>query len=600
MRRIGPVERAAAVLRDDPIRQRRAALPVTDEWLDERCGAELLAPAEVVPAHIPPGDSLHRNIVIRDGALGRPVLVAARNFKAGELILAEIAVAARPVDSARGAAEDLADTEESCRDVVFTGPFDATRGAALRLFNLLAPAAAVYGTAMAGGTSTEPSRRQVIAAAFLRASLRCSCGSDNPYVAAAARPTPLVDGAPVAAASTDSPPAATPPAPLRPGMEYDAVFVRAPLLAHACDANCGLRSTFESGPHAPAVQIFALRDVRAGEALTLTRVDPSLEWPARQRLLKSRWGAECGCVRCASSADAAAASTDASGAVAVMLSDDTLALRCPACTVGRISIARAGGAAEAPAARATCSSGCRIDVDTLPPLLERRRVALEVVSAAITACVPSSPPAESAPMSPAVEVLAESLAELHAAALDVDAAAWRLMYGAATALYRLEEQPRSLATGDATVVAPADAELGVASAVGEPPRQAQKGQPSAPRAAGPLPPPAPLSRAAALAASLSARVTAAAAALADARVISPLRLLHALVDHALLTGGVGDAAESARAWARAAPLAVTFHGASAPGLAEAYAAFAAKPPRTRGEAALAERIRLHVLHTAAR
>jgi hypothetical protein len=327
----------------------------------------------------------------------------------------------------------------------------------------------------------------------------------------------------------------------------------------------------------------------------------------------------------------------------------------PAAPLTASSSSPSSSPSSAPAALCCSDCGASVCVDSTSSaaspgpltqaatLLHRRRMALHAVEgvvaelqlkarrcsglasqplppdAASTASSDQGVPQVSGGLKVAVAGVSAAFEELSSVVLDHDAAAFHALHTAASLLYRLEES-----TGPAAGGSSADQRRGVeaggtAVATAAPPPPAST---AAAVARGALlaasaaasgriatattttaaaaaedahTPPSELTPVASLALSLSSRAAVAAATLAAARVALPSRVLATLVDHALLVGGLGLPAESAEWWARALPLARMLHGSSAPALVEAFEAFTRKPPRNRGEAALAERLRLHAL-----
>jgi hypothetical protein len=219
-------------------------------WLDAPASDDLAVDPEVLVSSLPPGDSLRKYIALHPGANGRHVLVAARDFVAGELVLAEVAVIALPLRSDKDG-DDLSSLEAECHRVIFTGPFERVPGAALRVLHQIAPASDVYTV-----ERDKVTRRQVLAAALLRASVRCLCQTDNPYAKPApqrpvATDVPSVQSSSAASASTG------PVEPVTRISGYDALFVRSSLLRHSCDPTCAFRSSIEASISAPAIQVSA-------------------------------------------------------------------------------------------------------------------------------------------------------------------------------------------------------------------------------------------------------------------------------------------------------------------------------------------------------
>ncbi|VVT51860.1 uncharacterized protein SAPINGB_P003237 [Magnusiomyces paraingens] len=73
------------------------------------------------------------------------------------------------------------------------------------------------------------------------------------------------------------------------------VFLIQSNLNHSCEPNS--KTVFGNTTLDP-ISIVALRDISADEELTISYVDPSLDYPARQRQLKGNWGFQCECSRC--------------------------------------------------------------------------------------------------------------------------------------------------------------------------------------------------------------------------------------------------------------------------------------------------------------
>lgn len=560
-------------------------------WLDAPASDDLAVDPEVLVSSLPPGDSLRKYIALHPGANGRHVLVAARDFVAGELVLAEVAVIALPLRSDKDG-DDLSSLEAECHRVIFTGPFERVPGAALRVLHQIAPASDVYTV-----ERDKVTRRQVLAAALLRASVRCLCQTDNPYAKPApqrpvAKDVPSVKSSSAASASTG------PVEPVTRISGYDALFVRSSLLRHSCDPTCAFRSSIEASISAPAIQVFALRPIRAGEELTLALVDASLPRDSRERLLCKRYGSSCECRRCARKTCSTQSHSFSVpdmrvdlGGVDDVASDDTIVLRCGVCSTGHLGPAahqRRGTSEDAPPTSIVVM-GCKgcgafMERAAAAALLSRRNDALAGVSRAcgLLQTVKAAPAPAAANVASngldAVRLLASAVAELSNVVFDHDAAAFHALHAAASLLYRIEEPPSR-------------------------PRLAPESQAGRDPDARDLLPPEPLvpavrsgeSQAEALALDLSRRAAAAAELLVAGRVFPPTRLLAVCIDHALLAGGLALPDESSLWWERALPLARTFHGTSAPALVEAIDSFVRKPPRNRGEAALAERLRLHAL-----
>lgn len=74
-----------------------------------------------------------------------------------------------------------------------------------------------------------------------------------------------------------------------------AMFTLACKINHACEPNVAVHSfTFDDA----TVDVVALRDIRAGEELHISYVDPSLPRGTRRKLLREQYSFECDCERC--------------------------------------------------------------------------------------------------------------------------------------------------------------------------------------------------------------------------------------------------------------------------------------------------------------
>jgi hypothetical protein len=94
------------------------------------------------------------------------------------------------------------------------------------------------------------------------------------------------------------------------------------MLNHSCDPNCRQQTSWDQISGCPVVRIYAVRDIAAGEELTLAYKITRAPRTTRIQMLERMYGFVCQCPRCA----------DPAG-------DDTVAFKCmnPACAHGRVS-----------------------------------------------------------------------------------------------------------------------------------------------------------------------------------------------------------------------------------------------------------------------
>ena len=318
----------ASVLAADPPPSKSPPASLPPAWLAGPVADDAAASPEVIIDALPANDFLARSIVIErstePGGIVRRRVVARRNLAAGELVLAELSVASvvdsqwralceRPVRGADGASAG-SDGDVWSNHIRLTGPFQAAPGAAVRVLRQMALGFSVPDSAL--------TRKELFASVFQRCALSCTCLAGNPYASKSGGSNS------VAAASA--------------GALHHALFSRACLLGHSCDANAGYRSTFDVHANAPAIHVFASRPIAAGEEITVSLCDPVADTLTRGRALRDRKYGEtststetspaCACPRCSSTAD------------------DAVALRCQACAEG----VWAPGAAACSRCGATC------------------------------------------------------------------------------------------------------------------------------------------------------------------------------------------------------------------------------------------------------
>lgn len=443
-------------------------------------------------------------------------LLAARDFAAGDLVLAEIAVLYWGTDTARAAlgGGSAAVTLTAPADATFVGPFaqPSNHGAVVRLLGALAPLLGTPHSALcacSGGT--------------------CGGGGD----AGARVPPPcatrgglLMSAAPRAFTGIVSIPAPPPRLAVdeaaKPGPRevtergVGALFVRANLVRHACCPNTSVRLLWDSQASAPAVHLVATGPIAAGTPITVARVDTLLPIAMRQRGLTRAGLPPCTCARCC----------PADGL------DDTVAIRCPACSAGVLRLSAATDE----------EAGGEVVVTATP---------------VCAACGASAPP-------PATLQAARGAALDGAASAPGLAAARRVLHDYDTALLvRLFASLPSVAAATATATSPAGGGGAAAAASTTPPSAADV-------------------------------VATSGAVLAAARALPyfcPLRLLRLAEDHGILAGAVGDVDASRAAWEAAAVISRTYYRDATPHWVEMHEAFAARPPRNRVEAGAAERMR---------
>ena len=73
------------------------------------------------------------------------------------------------------------------------------------------------------------------------------------------------------------------------------VFLTQSHLNHNCDPNTSVETSFKKYE---GLKVYAARDIRGGEELTTTYVNPSHTVQQRQRELRVNWGFSCKCQKC--------------------------------------------------------------------------------------------------------------------------------------------------------------------------------------------------------------------------------------------------------------------------------------------------------------
>ena len=230
----------------------------------------------------------------------RTYLSAAREFATGELIMAELAVyyvvGAKESDWTLDKESDW--LIESAKSLRFSRPFASRWSAAVRVAAQVERRGMVDRARSQDTPSLAPSSRAaLLASALRRAGLRC-------------RSSKIV----TRADATDNSVVVEEP-------YIDALFARCSLLTHSCTPNAAYRSTWDNVADAPAVHVYALRGIAAGERLTVAYCNLVQSRPERQVALISRYGFVCTCQRCNE------------------VVDDAVAVRCGMCNAG---VLRAG------------------------------------------------------------------------------------------------------------------------------------------------------------------------------------------------------------------------------------------------------------------
>lgn len=540
-----------------------APAPLPAAWLAALAADDLMMPAEVAVASVPPRDSLARNIcVVTDPTLSAVDdnapqrgqhsglhLAAARAFAPGELVLAEVAVAFLPADAVPPTGLDAGDGGATAPliapHVRFAGPFNARREAAIRVVAQLPPRRA--GESDPGAAAGSATRGDLLASSFRARSLLVACGAGNPYTQArergrapeggtAATGSGGSGGGDAAAPTSPSgqlPPAAGSPAAPPSLARFHAVFTRSALLGHSCAPNTAYVSVFEPHPvAAPALQLYASRAVPAGERLTVALTDPVAARPERRARLLQRYGFLCDCPRCDDSASTEGGSSG----------DDAVAVRCVPCLekAASAAAATAAPASECGVWRPGSGAACALCGAAPPPdvaLYTRRAQALAEWADALRQLQPAEGGRDRSIPDGDDGGVSTALACLRAVLHDADAGVMGALHAALPLL----------AAADATGARAADAAAALAAA-GD----------------------------------------------AAAGWVPPHRRVDWHVEAALLAGAAERPDASARHWAAARDAGAPVLAASAPALLETFAAFAAKPPRNRREAALADKMRLEV------
>ncbi|KAL0052719.1 hypothetical protein WJX82_006660 [Trebouxia sp. C0006] len=74
------------------------------------------------------------------------------------------------------------------------------------------------------------------------------------------------------------------------------MYITASFFNHSCEPNCVKKRVH--GQHSGLASVTALRDIKAGEALTISYIDLELPRSARQLELKTSFFFDCKCIRC--------------------------------------------------------------------------------------------------------------------------------------------------------------------------------------------------------------------------------------------------------------------------------------------------------------
>ena len=600
---------------------------LTPEWLAAPFASDVAAvpTPEVRIDRIPSGDALASKVKIAQ-AYGKELdrhgvarqndalyLTAAKDFAAGDLVLAELAVAFVPVDAVRSGALDARGDSDSADKASaggndstgyltalrFAGPFDVRREAAVRVMAQLPTrvksasrdnneATPIAAEASQGRiTDGISSRRELLHAAFSQRSILVSCGAGNPYLASReggkastdgrlhpsqtahgsaataddkgrvdnSAPEGSTGGAPFPSAASSKLPSSLP--------RFLALYPRSCLMRHSCAPNCGYRSVFEPYPMAcPGIQVFASRPISKGEVLTIALCDPIAARPERRARLLQRYGFVCQCSRC--------------GPLEPVEDDDAVAIKCGVC-LSQSKAAAVGGS----------------DVSSSTDV---SRVGIVRPGRGCACSVCFSPPPSDLHL---YTLRAEAIAAFHASMRDVASSVSESVgdLGGASPEQLLSPALQSSSPPSTSAFPPSsppslDVIKGALSALRSILHDTDAAVLTALHAALPL---------LAGAADPSGACSAAEAALAlcaagdtAAAWVPPHRRIDWQVEAGLLLGAAGQPEASGRAWKAAHDLAQPYLKSSAPQLLEAFSAFARKPPRNRAEAGFADKLRLEV------
>lgn len=553
--------------------------PLAEGWLAApfAVDVEALSPPEVVLTSIPPGDRLGENVKLRastcpsadDARLAQlkaPSFVAARGFAVGELVMAELAVGFVPAEAVPHgtfslkrvgeAAGDFRPPPDFLPELRFSGPFNARREAAVRLVAQLPSRSAEDATlAPAHGT-----RGDLLQAALAQRSLLVACGSGNPYTAARERgkasssgplhPSQAHGGAPLAPASSASPTSPT------------------------AGSDPGSPASSAAGAQPPTATTGAAAGAEPPRLATLPRYHAIF---TRASLLLHSCAPNCGyrsvfepipvaapglqvfaARAIASGEPLSVALTDPvaarperqalllqrygflcncprCGGAGPTVEDDAVAVWCGACGTNDVSlrgVVRPGGAANCVSCGAARPSDMELYTARAEALVAFRRA---MTPQATTAG--ENPAGDGTPAQVVFPGVVEALEALQGVLADTDAGVMQALHAAIPALRQ----------ADASGALAADA-------------------------------------AAALAAAGDAGCT----------WVPANKRMDWHVEAGLLLGAAGRPDASGLAWAAAAEIGRPLLAPTAPALLETFAAFAGKPPRNKGEAALADKIRLEV------
>jgi hypothetical protein len=555
-----------------------------DSFWGMPAGTDLAMPAEVKVSV--DGTSVAEKITLVSSSCGGYRVKAAKKFKKGDLILAEMALC-----FVEGPVAGKVDPLDVLRRTRFVGPFSSTAGrpAAIRVAAQLPVWQRAAAKDAAGIKAC--TRAQLLATALSAHGFRCSApskwlkgdkaGDEGPL---ATRSGAGASAVPVTAEAAGG----ERPAELGGDDEHDkdghCLFLRGSLFRHSCEPTAAVQVRFDRVTGAPALYVIARGELAAGAEVTISYLpDTSAPLSRRQHLLEERYGFACACARCS------------------LPYDDTIALRCASCpgpvrVRSAASVDKATSASPASDAAAAERSACSAAVSAVDGEEEAAAAAaraLKLICAQCGADCDSELLAQRASALHALDTAVAaaggvaaggSVAGPEAAARHVDTAlaAFKAVHHAADThflvrahllLHRLVQPTRMLARK-----APAGAAAASTAAASTSPAAASPAGGSPAAAASPVPESA---------VELSALVLAAASGLP---YLDPYLLLDVAVDHGLLCGMAGCGERGAEAWRLAAQLATDYNPLGT-ALHELFESFGRKPPRTALEAATAARMR---------
>lgn len=514
-------------------------------WLSSAASADLAVKPEVkIPVE---GTALAEKVVIaqesgEDGGAAAPFLKAARPYKRGALILAELAIVF---------GSDALAVESDYR---FIGPFASPSGkpAALRA---LAQMPAVK-TALAA--SPDLSRGKIFDAAIKAHGFPCKV--------------------PTSWFSPAQPPADGKAAKDDDGTEVKgrAVFLRSSLLSHSCNPCAVATVLFDKNVPGPAIFVIATGPIAEGERITVSLL-PDLAAPKalRHSLLAERFSykspspslasSPCSCDRCLPPFD------DTEGVVCEGKSEPG-GVVCSGAQRRHTTTATNDEDASFQSVCSDCSLKGSSDA------WEKRTSLLAALDQAIAHALRigsnnNASPASSAASPDALLAAVENKDHIRTAL-----AAIHLAHPSDTAvLSRLHRLVHALVRPGVLLGRVAEKQPA------QPAPQQAVAADAVPAAPGLAASPDDLRDCVAV----SQWVVDAAAALP---YLDPFLLLEIVTDHALLCGMANDTERGVKAWSLAASLSSTFNPLSTP-LSEMYAAFAKKPPRDVKEASVAFRMK---------